>query len=306
MLHADAGGIARAAAILANGGVVAVPTETVYGLAARADSAEAVARIYATKGRPDFNPLIVHVSSLDMARELAEFDAPAEQLADSFWPGPLTMVLPLRTGAPVARAVTAGLPTIGIRMPAHLVTREVIKRLGGAIAAPSANRSNAISPTRPEHVFASFGPNCPPVLDAGASTAGLESTIIALDAGGGWRMLRPGPISAEDIAHMLGPESDGKTEAIEAPGQMPRHYSPGKPLLLNQVRSGPETFLIGFGEISGDVSLSVSGDLAEAASRLYDCLHVAAASEAPMIAVAPIPDVGIGTAINDRLKRAAA
>ena len=305
-LQADEAGIARAVEILEGDGLVAVPTETVYGLAARADSPEAVAKIYTAKGRPDFNPLIVHVSSLEMADEVAVLDSRARILAEHFWPGPLTMVLPLRDAAPIARAVTAGLQTIAVRQPSHPIARAIIEQLGRPIAAPSANRSYGLSPTRPEHVRASLGPNCPAIVDGGPCDAGLESTIVALDPGGAWRLLRPGPISKETLAGLMGKEGSRAYEAIEAPGQLERHYSPGKPLHLHRIEPEPGDFMIGFGGIDGDVNLSPSGDAAEAAARLYDCLHVAAASENPGISVAPIHPKGIGRAINDRLKRAAA
>lgn len=304
---ADDDAIARAAERLRAGELVAIPTETVYGLAARADSAEAVANIYRTKGRPEFNPLIVHVASLEMARSLAEFDPRAEELARKFWPGPLTLVLPLRPTAPVTPAVTAGLPTIALRQPAHPIAAKVLDHLGLPLAAPSANRSNAISPTRPEHVAASLGENSPPILDGGPCEAGLESTIVALRPGGGWDLLRPGPVTREDLAELLGEQERGDVKtAVEAPGQLEKHYSPGKPVFLDRAEPEPGSFMIGFGKVQGDVSLSPAGDKAEAAARLYACLHLAAASDKPAISVAPIDRDGLGRAINDRLKRAAA
>lgn len=306
LISPDDAGLALAAAILRDGGLVAMPTETVYGLAARADSAEAVAQIYRTKGRPDFNPLIVHVGSIGMARGLAEFDAAAETLAERFWPGPLTLVLPLREHARITPAVTAGLGTIALRQPGHPVATRLLKSLDLPLAAPSANRSNAVSPTRPEHVFASFGKAAPPVIDGGPCTAGLESTIVALDRDGGWRLLRPGPITADDIARVLGPQAKSRGTTIEAPGQLATHYSPGKPVMLEQEEAPPGSFMIGLGAIAGDVNLSSRGDLAEAAAHLYAALHAGAASERSTIAVAPIPHEGMGQAINDRLKRAAA
>lgn len=306
MIAPDDKGLARAAEILRGGGLVAMPTETVYGLAARADSADAVAQIYRTKGRPDFNPLIVHVSSLDMARELAVFDEAAEQLAARYWPGPLTLVLPLREGAPITPAVTAGLGTIALRQPAHPIATRLLGEIQLPLAAPSANRSNAVSPTQPEHVLGSFGDAAPPVIDGGPCEAGLESTIVALDADGGWRLLRPGPVAEEDLSVVLGPQAKSRGATIEAPGQLATHYSPGKPVLLEQRTPGPSTFVIGFGEIDGDVNLSSAGDLAEAASQLYAALHAAAASDKTVISVAPIPLEGMGQAINDRLRRAAA
>ncbi len=304
---ADARGIAAAVAILRGGGLAALPTETVYGLAARADSAQAVAAIYRAKGRPDFNPLIVHVASLAQAEELARFDDRARRLAEKFWPGALTMVLPLRKNARIAPAVSAGLPTIALRCPAHDVMRAVLQQSSLALAAPSANRSGAVSPTRAEHVAASLGDGIGLILDGGACAAGIESTIVALREDGTWQILRPGPINESQIAAILGPQPDATTPAgIEAPGQLASHYSPGKPLRLGaEVAQGNE-FLIGFGLVAGDVSLSPSGDLAEAAARLYECLHIAAASARPRIAIAPIPETGIGAAINDRLRRAAA
>lgn len=306
LIAADDAGLARAAQILRDGGLVAMPTETVYGLAARADSAEAVATIYRTKGRPDFNPLIVHVPSLEMARDLAAFGEMAEKLAARYWPGPLTMVLPLRDGAAIAPAVTAGLGTIALRQPAHPIAARLLAETGLPLAAPSANRSNAVSPTRPEHVLQSFGSMTPPVIDGGACEAGLESTIVALDLDGGWRLLRPGPVTAEELADLLGAPAKSRGATIEAPGQLAKHYSPGKPVLLEQAHPHADSFVIGFGAIEGDVNLSPSADLAEAAAHLYAALHAAAASDKSVISVAPIPAEGMGQAINDRLRRAAA
>lgn len=306
LIAPDDAGMAKAAAILSAGGLVAMPTETVYGLAARADSADAVAQIYRTKGRPDFNPLIVHVATLAMARDLAQFDERGEMLAARFWPGPLTLVLPLRKGAAIAPAVTAGLGTVALRQPAHPVAARLLAQVGLPLAAPSANRSNAISPTRPEHVLQSFGGDAPAVIDGGACAAGLESTIVALDPQGGWRLLRPGPIGLEELEGLLGQQSKSRGATIEAPGQLARHYSPGKPVVLGVSAPQADMFMIGFGKVAGDVNLSPDGDLAEAASRLYAALHEGAASPKPRIAVAPIPTQGMGRAINDRLRRAAA
>ena len=304
MLTPDDASLARAAEILRGGGLVAVPTETVYGLAARADSDAAVAAIYRAKGRPDFNPLIVHVASLEMARRLAHVDQRAERLAARFWPGPLTLILPLREDAGLASAVTAGLPTVALRMPDHPLTGRLLKELGLPLAAPSANRSGAVSPTEAAHVVASLGRRIAAVLDGGACPRGLESTIVALRETG-WQLLRPGPLSEADIAELLGPPLPLADMKIEAPGQLARHYSPGKPLRLGAQAAEAGEFLIGYGAIGGDCSLSPAGDLAEAAARLYACLHQAAASAHPRIAVAPIPEAAIGAAINDRLRRAA-
>ncbi len=307
VLPADATGITRAAMLLREGGLVAVPTETVYGLAARADRDESVAAIYHAKGRPSFNPLIVHVSDLAAAERLAVFDARARQLAAAFWPGPLTLVLPLRAEAGLAAAVTAGLATVALRCPAHPVMRAVLAQAELPLAAPSANRSGGVSPTCSDHVTHSLGAAVDLILDGGACEAGLESTIVAVRESG-WQVLRPGPITREAITVVLGTvDSDGTRNAgIEAPGQLESHYAPGKSVRLNAMTAEAGEFLIGFGAIAGDASLSVAGDLTEAASRLYALLHQAAASPHPRIAVAPIPGEGIGLAINDRLRRAAA
>ncbi len=302
---ADDAGIARAAMLLAAGGIVAVPTETVYGLAANASNPDAVAAIYRAKGRPDFNPLIVHVPDQESAAQLAEFNALADQLAAAFWPGPLTLVLPLRDGAPVAAAVTAGLPTIAVRCPAHPVMQALLRERGLFLAAPSANRSGAISPTTAEHVAASLGADVPLILDAGPCAAGLESTIVAVREGG-WQILRPGPVTRDALTAVAGSEPMASaSNAIEAPGQMASHYAPSKPLRLNAERAEPDEWHIGFGPLSGDDNLSATGDLAQAAAHLFAALHRADASDRPRIAIAPIPAVGIGIAINDRLVRAA-
>ncbi|MBT0668845.1 threonylcarbamoyl-AMP synthase [Novosphingobium profundi] len=299
--------IAEAAAILRGAGLVAVPTETVYGLAARADRDESVAAIYAAKGRPSFNPLIVHVADLAGAEAIALLDERAKALAEAFWPGPLTLVLPLREGAPVAAAVTAGLSTVALRCPAHPVMRALIAETGLPLAAPSANRSGAVSPTTAGHVVASLGDRVDAVIDGGACAAGLESTIVALREGTRWQVLRPGPIAEAELAAVLGQASEPVTaQAIEAPGQLASHYAPGKPVRLNALKAEPDEFHIGFGAVAGHATLSASGDLNEAASRLYALLHQGAADGHVRIAIAPVPETGIGAAINDRLRRAAA
>lgn len=305
-LAANAEGIARAAALLRAGQLVAVPTETVYGLAARADRDDAAAAIFAAKGRPEFNPLIVHVASLEMARALARFDARAETLAERYWPGPLTLVLPLQPGGSLAAAVTAGLPTVALRMPNHPALRAVLGELELPLAAPSANRSGGVSPTTPAHVEASLGAAANAILDGGTCARGLESTIVALRDDGSWQMLRPGPIAEAELAGLLGAATAVANLGVEAPGQLAQHYAPGKPVRLDAVAPASDEFMIGFGKVAGDCSLAEDGDLARAAARLYACLHEAAASAQPRIAVAPIPELGIGVAINDRLKRAAA
>lgn len=296
-LHANDEGIARATQILRDGGLVAVPTETVYGLAARADSDEAVARIYEAKGRPSFNPLIVHVRSIEQAERLAIIGETARALMERHWPGPLTLVLPRRSDAGLAAAVTAGLDTVALRMPDHARMQALLANLELPLAAPSANRSGFISPTTATHVLASLDGRIDAVLDAGPCVSGVESTIVAVRASGAIEVLRPGPLD-------LGPT--GAPPGIEAPGQLASHYAPGKPVRLNATEVARDDFMIGFGAIAGDCSLSESGNLAEAASRLYACLHEGARSDKARIAVAPIPETGIGIAINDRLRRAAA
>jgi L-threonylcarbamoyladenylate synthase len=289
--------IAEAARLILAGEPVAVATETVYGLAADATNAEAVARIYEAKGRPAFNPLIVHVSDLASAERIGEFGAEARELADAHWPGPLTLVLPLREEAGIASIVTAGLPTVGLRVPAHQAMQALLRALGRPLAAPSANTSGSISPTRAEHVLKSLGGRIALIVDAGPTERGLESTIVAA-TGGPLRLLRPGPI-AIDAGHSAG-------SRIEAPGQLESHYAPSKPLRLNATSPAADEYLIGFGPVAGDSSLSTSGDLVEAAARLFDLLHQADASAKPRIAVAPVPNEDLGEAINDRLTRAAA
>ncbi len=289
--------LAEAARLIRAGQPVAVPTETVYGLAADATNGEAVARIYEAKGRPRFNPLIVHVSDVDQAAEYVEFGEEALALATQYWPGPLTLVLPLRAGTKIAALVTAGLDTLAVRAPAHPAMRALIQAVGGPLAAPSANASGRISPTRAEHVLASLGGRIPLIVDAGPTAHGLESTIVSAGTDG-LRLLRPGPID-------LGLGLEG-AERIEAPGQLASHYAPGKPVRLDALEAGPDEWLIGFGGVVGNATLSASGDLVEAAARLFELLHRAQAAVPPRIAVAPIPNQGLGAAINDRLRRAAA
>lgn len=306
VLAADEHGIAVAAELLRAGRIVAVPTETVYGLAGDAGNPVAVAGIYAAKGRPDFNPLIVHVPNRTKAAAIARFDSLADRLAQTFWPGPLTLVLPLAEDAPITAAVTAGLGTIALRCPAHPAMRALLEKSELFLAAPSANRSGGISPTRAGHVTASLGDNVPLVLDGGACDAGLESTIVAV-RDTGWQILRPGPVTLEAIEAVAGsaplPLHDVK---IEAPGQLVSHYAPAKPVRLSVTVPHADEWHIGFGATEGDDNLSPDGDLAEAAARLFDALHRADASTKQRIAIAAVPETGIGIAINDRLRRAAA
>ena len=289
--------IAETARLIAAGEPVAVPTETVYGLAADATNGEAVARIYAVKGRPSFNPLIVHVRDLAAARRIGRFDEAALALAKEHWPGPLTLVVPLRPGAGIASMVTAGLPTIALRVPAHPAMQALLAATGKPLAAPSANASGGISPTRADHVLTNLGDRIDLILDGGSCASGIESTIIAA-TGGGLRLLRRGPIEIAAVEERAG--------RIEAPGQLARHYAPTKPLRLDAIDAQASEYLIGFGPVAGDVSLSRSGDPVEAAAKLFDLLHQADAAPQPRIAVAPVPGGGIAAAIRDRLTRAAA
>jgi len=309
MVMADEAGIARAARILRDGGLVAVPTETVYGLAARADSEEAVARIYEAKGRPSFNPLIVHVRDEQQATKYAEWSDAVDLAATSTWPGPLTIVTPAKRDAGLAPSVTAGLATVALRCPAHPVMRQLLQQVDFPLAAPSANRSGFISPTTAEHVLASLDGRIDLVLDAGPTEAGVESSILAIRKDGSWEELRAGPIDLDALHRHFydtGLPDCPQNGALEAPGQLASHYAPGKLVRLEAHEAEPDEFLIGFGAIAGDVTLSAAGDLRQAASRLYACLHLAAASDKPRIAVAPVPEEGLGRAINDRLRRAAA
>ena len=300
IVAADADGIAAAVATLAAGWIVALPTETVYGLAADATDADAVAKIFAAKGRPGFNPLIVHVADLDAAGALVDINATARALAARFWPGPLTLVLPARTGNGIAPAVAAGLPTLAIRIPAHPVMQAVLRGVGRPLAAPSANASGSISPTTAAHVAASLGDRAPVIVDGGPTPGGLESTIVAV-AGDRVTLLRPGGIAAAALG------VNAATEAgITAPGQLASHYAPRQPVRLNATDRRDGEFLIGFGTVDGDLTLSANGDLIAAAAALFATLHAAQASGAGVIAVAPIPEEGVGIAINDRLRRAAA
>ena len=298
ILPFDAEAIAEASRLIASGQPVAVATETVYGLAADATNAEAVARIYEAKGRPSFNPLIVHVPDLAAAERIGEFTTAARELAERHWPGPLTLVVPLRADAGIAGLVTAGLPTIAIRVPAHPAMQALLRTAARPLAAPSANASGSISPTRADHVAKTLGGRIPLIVDAGPTERGLESTIIAA-TDERLRLLRSGPIDVKGAI-------EGDSGGIEAPGQLASHYAPSKPLRLNAAEAEDDEFLIGFGDIGGTASLSPSGNLVEAAARLFELLHAADESDKPRIAVAAVPIHGLGAAINDRLRRAAA
>lgn len=297
VLPFDDEAIAQAARLVLSGEPVAMPTETVYGLAADATNSRAVARIYGAKGRPSFNPLIVHVSNFSEAQEIAAFGPLSCKLAKANWPGPLTIVAPLREDNAIAALVTAGLPTIAIRVPAHRAMQALLRAVGRPLAAPSANSSGSISPTRAQHVLRSLDGRIPLIVDDGPSPGGLESTIVA-ESEGRLRLLRRGPLLIEDAEPVGG-------DSIEAPGQLASHYAPAKPLRLDATEAADGEYLIGFGDVEGESSLSRSGDLVEAAARLFDLLHDADVSSRPRIAVAPVPGHGLGAAINDRLKRAA-
>ncbi len=306
-LDAKKTGIARATEILREGGLVAFPTETVYGLGADARNGQAVAKIFAAKGRPQFNPLIVHVANLEMARKYADFNDDAERLAAAFWPGAMTLVLPLNPAGGLAELVSAGLKTVGLRVPAHPAAQRLLQAYGGPIAAPSANTSGKISPTRVGHVLADLNGKIEAVLDDGPCEVGVESSIVGFENGP--VMLRHGGIPDEALEACLGqslarPE---KTKMLTAPGQMDSHYAPRAFLRLNAVDRRDGELRLGFGAHDlCDLNLSASGDLIEAAANLFAHLHHLDAMDGEAIAVAPIPHSGIGAAINDRLKRAAA
>ena len=305
--------VAQAAATLRAGELVALPTETVYGLAADAANGQAVARIFAAKGRPRFNPLICHVTDIEMARCYGVFDARSQRLAQEFWPGPLSLVLPLAEGATVHPLVTAGLSTVALRAPRG-AARAVITAFGGALAAPSANRSGRISPTTAEHVIDELGEAVEIVLDAGPCAVGLESTIVSLAAGGP-RLLRPGGVSAEAIETILGTKLGraAPDDPVSAPGMLASHYAPRLPVRLNAASVAPCEALLAFGnaaiaganEAAATRNLSPSGNLVEAAANFFAYLAELDRSGASAIAVAPIPPDGLGEAINDRLQRAA-
>jgi len=293
------------AARLRAGEVVAFPTETVYGLGADATSSDAVLRIYETKGRPRFNPLIVHVADLDMARRLVVFSPLAETLAAAFWPGPLTLVLPRRPDSGLSDIVSAGLDTVGVRMPAHPLALALIRAAGVPVAAPSANPSGRLSPTSAAQVTAAFEGRVP-VLDGGPCRAGVESTILAV-TGERVVQLRAGALARDEIEKAIGRpvERIGAGAAIASPGMMASHYAPDASLRLDAEAPAPGEAYLAFGDRPGTLNLSPTGDLREAACNLFAMLHELDAS-ARRIAVAPIPAHGLGEAINDRLRRAAA
>ncbi|HJR57329.1 MAG TPA: L-threonylcarbamoyladenylate synthase [Rhizomicrobium sp.] len=302
--QAGADTIAEAARLLARGRLVAFPTETVYGLGADATNGEAVAAIFAAKGRPHFNPLIVHITDLNAARRQADFTPAAEKLAAAFWPGPLTLVLPRRDDASVSLLVSAGLDTVALRMPAHPVATALLKAAGHPLAAPSANASGRITATNAMHVAQELGSKVDLILDGGATPLGLESTVIGFDSSKAV-LLRPGAIAREEIEAVAGPlaVAGGK---IQSPGQLESHYAPHARLRLNASRAEAGEALLGFGAVDDAwLNLSPRGDLKEAAANLFAMLRDMD-DQVAAIAVSPIPETGLGEAINDRLRRAAA
>lgn len=315
--------IQEAANHLKSGGLVAFPTETVYGLGANALSGSAVAKIFEAKGRPTFNPLISHVLSAEEAEEYGVMGEEARKLAHNFWPGALTMILPKRAACDISDLVTAGLDTVAIRVPAHKVARQLIKACGFPLAAPSANTSGQVSPTAPAHVAQSLGDKIEMILAAGNCAVGLESTVVDL-SGEVPVILRPGSITAEEISNVLGFEveiDDGAHDKPKSPGQLLRHYAPTIPLRLNAVDVKKGEALLAFGSIKfmgvegggaakdmaaeSCMNLSEEGDLYEAASHLFAMLRALDTPSHKGIAVMNIPDKGVGAAINDRLRRAA-
>lgn len=304
--------VAQAAKVLEQGDIVAFPTETVYGLGADACDSNAVAKIYAAKQRPSFNPLIAHCADLAMAEEFGQFGPLATTLAHRFWPGPLTLVVPLHSGSTISKLVTAGLPTIALRVPSHPIAQELIIAFGGPLAAPSANKSGRLSPTLAAHVRADFGDSVP-ILNGGATRDGVESTILAC-TDEKLTMLRPGAITAAQIEAVTGQrplDHQGDRQAPIAPGMLASHYAPNAKIRLHATKVEASEALLAFGPtpLSGTVhrrNLSETGDVIEAAANLFAYLHELDATGVASIAVMTIPDQGLGIAINDRLRRAAA
>ncbi|MVO15132.1 L-threonylcarbamoyladenylate synthase [Parasedimentitalea huanghaiensis] len=296
----------QAATLLLAGQLVAFPTETVYGLGADARQGQAVAAVYEAKGRPSFNPLIAHLPSIDAAQRYVQWSAQAQTLADAFWPGPLTLVLPLRQDHGISPLVTAGLDTLAVRIPAHPTAHKLLALVDGPVAAPSANPSGRISPTTAAHVSAGLNGRIAAIVDDGACGVGLESTIVGL-ATPQPILLRPGGLAAEEIEAVLGHplmQRDAH-DALTAPGQLLSHYAPNEQVRLNATQAKAGELMLGFGAMACDLNLSEAGDLAEAAANLFGHLHQLDALNKP-IAVAPVPTHGLGVAINDRLHRAAA
>lgn len=317
IIHEPQRAISEATRVLNDGFPVAIPTETVYGLAADATRAEAISRIYETKGRPQFNPLICHVCDIEMAERYAVFDPVSRRLAETFWPGPLTIILPLRQDSAIHPLATAGLETVGLRCPEGYAS-ELIRAFDRPLAAPSANTSGKISPTAARHVMEDLGEKLQLIINGGVSPIGVESTIVRVDPDtGAILLLRPGGLAAMEIADVAGRDLQrraGPAAIIEAPGMLASHYAPGAAVRLNACSIEPGEALIRFGGVSVtgmekaaiNLDLSPTADLAQAAANLFEYLKRADASGAANIAVTPIPNEGLGEAINDRLARAAA
>ena len=307
-LAPDDSGIAEAARLLAAGELAAFPTETVYGLGGDARDDRAVARIYEAKGRPSFNPLIVHLPDLAAVEQIAHLGPKARKLAAAFWPGPLTLVLPLRDGAGISPLVTAGLDTVAVRVPAHPLAQQLLRAFDGPLAAPSANPSGRVSPTRAAHVLEGLSGRIAAVLDGGPCAVGLESTILLADPEP--VMLRPGGVPSEAIQALLGEAvaTGGDAGRPTSPGQLASHYAPEASVRLEATEAQAGELLVGFGAVQGRLTLSATGDLVEAAAALFDTLREADRLAGPggRIAFAPVPQAGLGRAINDRLRRAAA
>ena len=299
-------GLIQAAQILRDGGLMAFPTETVYGLGADAQNDKAVAGIYAAKGRPQFNPLIAHFANTSQAKDHVKWSNFADQLAEVLWPGPLTLVLERKSESTLSRLLSAGLPSVGIRVPSNPIARQLLVNLDRPIAAPSANLSGKISPTHPEHVSKNLFGRINGIVDGGACQLGVESTII--DLTGAPTLLRPGGVPLDLIEEIISTKiavANGSNE-IKAPGQLQSHYAPRAQLRLNATTKGSNEIMLGFGPVECDINLSETSDLVEAAGNLFSSLHILDGDSTSIIAVSPIPEVGLGLAINDRLKRAAA
>ena len=307
-LASDDAGIAEAARLLAAGELVAFPTETVYGLGGDARNGRAVAGIYEAKGRPSFNPLIVHLPDLVAVETIAYVGAKARMLAQAFWPGPLTLVLPLKDGSGISPLVTAGLATVAVRVPEHPLAQRLLRAFGGPLAAPSANPSGRVSPTRAGHVLEGLAGRIAAVLDGGPCAVGLESTIVLADPEP--VLLRPGGLPVEALEAALGRPLavGGDAGKPTSPGQLASHYAPEATLRLGATEARDGEVLVGFGPVQGALTLSRTGDLVEAAAALFQMLREADKLAGPggRIAFAPVPETGLGRAINDRLRRAAA
>lgn len=315
ILPPDEAALARAAALLRAGGLVAFPTETVYGLGADATSDAAVAGIFAAKDRPQFNPLIVHFTTTEAAEQEVMFDDRARRVAEAFWPGPLTLVLPRRPDSRLSLLCSAGLDSQAVRVPAHPLAQRLLAACGLPLAAPSANASGRISPTTAAHVAASLGARVPLILDGGSCSVGLESTVLD-PSGPDAAILRPGAVTAQDLTPISGPLREGaqgsrNTGGLKGPGMLESHYAPGHPVRLEATEVAPDEAFLAFGPevpagAAATLNLSPRGDLTEAAAHLFDYLHRLDALPVRGIAVMPIPNAGLGVAINDRLRRAAA